>query len=107
MASLMGASILLLSGFIRLEPFCLKLPEKSLLASDFNFYPIDAIQYLKENQLSGNLLVYFNWGEYALWNLYPYFRVAIDGRYETVYPHAVCQEYFDFIQARGKWKQFL
>jgi hypothetical protein len=107
LAFLLGASLSLLAGFIRLAPFCLKLPEKSPLVSDANFYPLGAIQYLKENRLTGNLVVYFNWGEYALWNLYPHLRIAIDGRYETVYPHAVCQEYFDFIQARGNWKQFL
>jgi hypothetical protein len=107
MASLVGASLLLLSGFVRLAPFCLKLPEKPPIVNELKFYPVDAIRYLKENQLSGNLLVYFDWGEYALWNLYPHCRVAIDGRYETVYPHAVCQEYFDFIQARGNWRHFL
>jgi hypothetical protein len=107
MVFLMGASLLLLAGFVKLAPFGLKLPEKSPIVTNLKFYPVDAIRYLKENQLSGNLLVYFDWGEYALWNLYPHCRVAIDGRYETVYPRDVCREYFDFIQARENWRRFL
>ncbi|MGA9753533.1 MAG: hypothetical protein WBV23_00165 [Desulfobaccales bacterium] len=107
MAFLLVTSLFLVAGFLRLSPFSLKLPEAPQTATDSQFYPVDAIRYLQDNQLSGNLLVYFDWGEYALWNLYPHCRVAIDGRYETVYPHAVCQEYFDFIKARGNWRQFL
>ena len=34
-------------------------------------------------------------------------RVAIDGRFETVYPDAVCQKYFDFMEARPNWREFL
>jgi len=107
MASLLVTSIFLAAGFLRLAPFSLKLPDAPKTATDSNYYPVGAIRYLQDNKLSGNLLVYFDWGEYALWNLYPHCRVAIDGRYETVYPHAVCREYFDFIMARSNWGQFL
>lgn len=107
MASLMGVSLLSLLVFIRQAPFCMKLPEQPRTVSDTKFYPIDAIDYLKAHNLSGKLLVFFDWGAYALWNLYPDFRVAIDGRYETVYPQAVRREYFDFLGARGNWRQFL
>ena len=107
MASLLMISVFLVAGFLRLAPFSLKLPEAPSNTTDSKFYPVDAIRYLQDHKLSGNLLVYFDWGEYALWNLYPHRRVAIDGRYETVYPHAVCQEYFDFIKGRENWKQFL
>lgn len=71
------------------------------------YYPVGAVDYIQKHRLSGNLLVDFNWGEYALWRLYPRCRVALDGRYETVYPDAVCQEFFDFIYGRGRWRQFL
>lgn len=33
--------------------------------------------------------------------------MSLDGRYETVYPETVCQEYFDFLNARENWRQFL
>jgi hypothetical protein len=71
------------------------------------YYPVDALDYLEQHRLSGKLLVFFNWGEYCLWRLYPQCLVAIDGRYETVYPASVRQEYFDFLGAREGWRNFL
>jgi hypothetical protein len=107
MVSLLVSTLFLTAGFIKLDPFSLTLPPEPKTANDSNYYPVEAVHYLQENKLSGNLLVYFDWGEYALWNLYPDCHVAIDGRYETVYPPAVCKDYFDFIMARNNWREFL
>jgi len=71
------------------------------------YYPLGALDYLEQHRLSGKLLVFFNWGEYCLWRLYPQCLVAIDGRYETVYPESVNQEYFAFLGAREGWRKFL
>ncbi len=71
------------------------------------YYPVGAIDYIGQRHLSGKLLVSFNWGEYGLWRLYPQCRVAIDGRYETVYPESLHKEYFDFLMARQGWRNFL
>jgi hypothetical protein len=71
------------------------------------YYPVGAVDYIRRQRLSGKLLVAFNWGEYALWNLYPECRVALDGRYETVYPDEVCEAYWKFINGRPGWQGFL
>lgn len=71
------------------------------------YYPVGAIDFIEQRQLSGKLLVDFNWGEYCLWRLYPRCLVAIDGRYETVYPESLNKEYFDFLMARKDWRNFL
>ena len=60
-----------------------RLPSLSL---DYASYPVQAMRYLKESGRHGKLLVDFNRGSYALWNLYPDFTVSLDGRYEEVYP---------------------
>ena len=39
--------------------------------------------------------------------LYPQCRVAMDGRYETVYPGDVFEGYLDFILPRDGWRHFL
>jgi len=57
-------------------------------------YPVAAVSRLKGE--SGNLAVFFNWGEYALYHLYPGLLVSIDGRYETVYPDDVVRANWDF-----------
>jgi hypothetical protein len=53
---------------------------------DYGFYPFRALEWLARNRSGGDLLVGFNYGSFALWRLYPRFRVSLDGRYEEVYP---------------------
>ena len=50
-------------------------------------YPIGSFEFIKQNNLSGNLGTTYNWGSYALWKLFPQCHVLIDGRYEEVYPN--------------------
>lgn len=45
----------------------------------------DAIAFIRANDLRGNMLTYFDWGEYAIWHLAPSIKVSVDGRRETVY----------------------
>ena len=46
----------------------------------------EAVAFLKDPKPAGTrVLVWFNWGEYAIWHLSPRMRVSIDGRRETVY----------------------
>ena len=51
---------------------------------------------MKEHHLRGNVLSIYNWGEYLIWHLAPESKVFIDGRYDTVYPPQVIDDYFDF-----------
>jgi len=90
------------------NPLALKippLPEKTRV-SDI-YYPVGAVEYIKSHQLTGNLLTEFNWGEYLIWILSPQCKVALDGRYETVYPEGLANQYFDFINGRKNWREFL
>ncbi len=105
--------LLLLSAFcayrlVSRHPLQLEVPPYPALGTqNAMYYPVGAIDYLERRHLSGKLLVWFDWGEYCLWRLYPQCRVAIDGRYETVYPAQVTKEYFDFLMARPGWRHFL
>ena len=62
---------------------------------------------MKVNNIKGNILPNFEWGEYLIWSLYPDCRVAMDGRYETVYEDNLHKEYFDFLYGRDGWDIFL
>jgi hypothetical protein len=68
-------------------------------------YPVAAVTRLQNE--SGNLAVYFNWGEYALFHLHPRVLVSIDGRYETVYPDEVVRANWDFTRGRPGSERFL
>ena len=56
----------------------------------------EAVAFLKDQPAGTRVLVWFNWGEYAIWHLSPRMRVSIDGRRETVYSDAVQTRHFDF-----------
>jgi len=90
------------------NPLSLNVPAKlDPKAKSSIYYPVGAVDYIKEKKLKGNLLGEFNWGEYLIWNLYPQCKISLDGRYETVYPKVVCKEYFDFIDGRPTWRKFI
>jgi hypothetical protein len=72
-----------------------------------DYYPTKAISWMKTNNIKGNILPNFEWGEYLSWSLYPDCRVAMDGRYETVYEDNLHKEYFDFLYGRDGWDIFL
>ena len=49
----------------------------------------EAIRFLRDNQLRGRLLTWFDYGQIVIWHLSPGLRVSYDGRRETVYSRAV------------------
>ena len=53
------------------------------------------------SRLHGNMLSNFADGEYLIWHL-PASRVFIDGRYDTVYPQQVVNQYLEFINGRSR-----
>ena len=55
-----------------------------------------AVAFLKRQPHAGRLLVWFDWGEYALWHLFPAMRVSIDGRRETVYSASLQDRHLRF-----------
>ena len=48
-------------------------------------YPIFCVEFLRINNLKGNLLTNFHFGSYASYKLYPNISIYMDGRYEEVY----------------------
>jgi hypothetical protein len=68
-------------------------------------FPVAAVSRLRGE--SGNLAVFFNWGEYALYHLYPAVLVSIDGRYETVYADDVVRANWDFTRGVPGSERFL
>jgi hypothetical protein len=69
--------------------------------------PVDAVDFLKKQNVRGNLLVSFNYGSYALWQLRGQMRVSMDGRYDLVYKPETYARVEDFFEARGEWNKLL
>ena len=67
-------------------------------------YPVDAIQFMRENDLHGRLVVTYDWAQYAIgalcseeFNQSRRSRVAFDGRFRTCYPQPIVDMHFDFL----------
>lgn len=63
--------------------------------------PVGAVEYVREHNIKGNLLTVFHWGSYAAWKLYPDCFIALDGRYEEVYPMRVFSDVLGFLSYKN------
>ncbi|MEW5819327.1 MAG: hypothetical protein AB1782_03990 [Cyanobacteriota bacterium] len=70
-------------------------------------YPVNTVDFIKRNNLKGNIITNFNWGEYIIYNLYPDIKVSFDGRYETVYPDNIVKDNLLFISGQPGWRKVL
>jgi len=69
--------------------------------------PVEAVAFLQQQNIRGNLLVPFNYGSYALWELRGKMRVSMDGRYDLVYKPETYKRVDDFFAARRGWETLL
>jgi hypothetical protein len=74
---------------------------------DPGIYPIYAVKFLKDNGIKGNIMLPFEWGEYAIWKLYPDCKVSIDGRFRTVYPQQIIDDHFEAGISFDGWKKLI
>lgn len=70
-------------------------------------YPILAIEFIKLNQIKGNLLISFGLGSYASYKLYPNNKIFIDGRYEEVYYDYMMPMLRNFYSLKPGWDEIL
>jgi hypothetical protein len=111
--NLFKAGLAVCASFLVIAYFYVFTPKQITLIPTFKFfvsaddYPVKAVHWMKDHQIKGNILPHFEWGEYLMWSLYPDCRVAMDGRYETVYQDHVHKEYFEFLSGRDGWDRFL
>lgn len=81
-------------------------PSFSILAPQ-SHYPVGALKWMEKNNFRGNILPDFDWGEFIIWSCYPHCKVAMDGRYETVYNENLIRQYFNFSAGQDGWDGFL
>ena len=70
-------------------------------------YPRYAIEFVKINELKGNLFISFDWGSYAAYKLYPNNLIVMDGRYEEVYNPDLLIDLKNFHLLKGDWYKII
>ena len=66
--------------------------------------PIAAVEFLKSNRLPGPIYNRYGWGGYLIYQLYPDYRVYIDGRAD-VYGDAFFTETMHVYDGIGNWRE--
>lgn len=61
----------------------------------------EAVLFAQRNRLNGNMVSWFNYGEYAIWHLAPALKVSFDGRRETVYSDPVRESHLRFYRGEA------
>lgn len=74
---------------------------KNTISVTDNYLPYNAVEFLKENNIKGNLLLDMTYGSYAAYKLYPNNKIFMDGRYEEVYSPDLLLELKDFFRMNG------
>jgi len=99
-----GVALALVVAIVRLS-----LPHFSCIQVDpmVIHFPARAVALLKDSGVSGNMAVFFDWGEYALWHLSPWIKVSVDGRRETVYSERALTENLNFRTGINDWAAVL
>ncbi|PWU02881.1 MAG: hypothetical protein C5B53_01095, partial [Candidatus Melainabacteria bacterium] len=69
--------------------------------------PVASVNLLKELQAEGNMVPFFDWGEYIIYHLGPRVKVATDGRRETAYPLNVYRDNVAFTDGVYQWDAIL
>ena len=75
--------------------------------ADFTKFPLYEIEFLKINNIKGNMVVPFGMGSYASYKLYPDNLIYMDGRYEEVYNDKEFLTLRDFELVEPNWKDIL
>lgn len=74
---------------------------------DGSRYPVLSIEFIKLNEIKGNLLLSFGLGSYASYKLYPNNKIYVDGRYEEVYNDSLLPLLHNFYLAKPGWDEVL
>ncbi len=70
--------------------------------------PLDAVAYLRQAELPGEMFNSYNWGGYLLWALYPNKPVFVDGRTDLYALNSrVLEDYVTVHWARPGWQAVL
>ena len=86
--SIATGCLLVLSGLLLSATFTLHKVNGLTMEVPARQYPVAAVRFMQDHGLSGNLLVYFDWGEMCLWEL-PDCPPSVDGRLDTCYSRDV------------------
>jgi tetratricopeptide (TPR) repeat protein len=74
-----------------------------LMAEDT--FPVDTLNFIEQNQISGKVFSYYNWGGYLHFRTQGAMKVYMDGRADMVFDDDTYQSYVSVLSLRPGWLQ--
>jgi hypothetical protein len=69
-------------------------------------FPKRAVAFLGASNQPRRVFVYYDWGGYAIWKLYPEYRVFVDGRAD-LYGDDLLRQFKTAVELRTGWRDVL
>ncbi len=79
---------------------------RSQNAHEAEQYPHNAVAFLRTAKAPERLFAYYDWGGYAIWQLFPEYRPFLDGRAD-VYGDDLLKQFETTVQLGQNWRQVL
>ncbi len=80
-------------------------------ASEAKQFPQKAVAFLRDSDQPRKIFVYYDWGGYAIWKLYPEYRVFVDGRADLygadLRSDDLLRQFETAVQLRTGWRDVL
>ncbi|MGA9790109.1 MAG: hypothetical protein WBQ43_05405, partial [Terriglobales bacterium] len=70
-------------------------------------FPQKAVAFLRSANYPRNIFVFYDWGGYAIWKLYPEYRVFVDGRADLYGDDLMRQSIRTVMELRTGWREIL
>ena len=98
-----GAVLMLMAVFALVKWVSLARNQDAREAEQF---PQKAVAFLRASDQPRKIFVYYDWGGYAIWKLYPEYRVFVDGRAD-LYGDELLHQFETALQLRTGWRDIL
>ena len=98
-----GAVVILLALFALVKWATLARNQDAVEAEQF---PQKAVAFLRAGDYPQRIFVYYDWGGYAIWKLYPEYRVFADGRAD-LYGDDLLRQIGTVVRLRTGWRDVL
>ena len=98
-----GITVVLMAGFALVRWGVLARGQATAEAQQF---PQKALEALESRATGGEVFVYYDWGGYTIYKLFPKYRVFIDGRAD-LYGDELLQQFQRAVQLQSGWREVL
>jgi len=99
-----AAVLVLMAGFAFVNWVSLARNQNARVAERF---PEKAVSLLRAGHYPERIFVYYDWGGYAIWKLYPEYRVSVDGRADLYGDDLLRQSIQTVVEIRTGWRDVL